>query len=462
MTDQKKLGKIKSSVFARGLSLAKLTLNTGASLAGHGIGTLLSSQDQKDEKWLVFLKNRALDFSKELGQLKGSLMKAGQMLSMYGEHFLPPEANDLLKSLQSQSPPLEWSEIEKVLLKELGKEKLAKLDVDPASIGSASLGQVHQARIKATGELIAIKVQYPGVDKAIDSDLRALRSFLNLIQVLPRGVATDHIFSEVRTMLIQEMDYELEATQTENYGKLLKDDKRYIVPKVYREFSGVRVIATSFEKGISPDDRLVLSLTQERRNRLAINYFELYLRELFEWGLVQTDPHLGNYRVRLSPTGEDQLILFDFGAVRKYSDEFLHPYRRMVKAAFINDREALAKYAMQLKFIEKGDDPGLIRLFEEFCMGTVEPFLAPDDSRIDRGQIDADGNYDWKNSDLPKRLTRQVFEMIQKFRLRTPPREILFLDRKTGGTFIFMSVLGAKTSAREQMLKYMDPLKFDE
>jgi predicted unusual protein kinase regulating ubiquinone biosynthesis (AarF/ABC1/UbiB family) len=461
MGDEKKIEKIRSSVFSRGLRLAKLTMNTGASLAGHGLGTLLSSPERKSEKWRDFLKGRASEFSTELGELKGSLMKAGQMLSMYGEHFLPPEANELLKSLQSQSPPLAWPAIEKVLRENFSSEQMQQLEIDPVAVGSASLGQVHTARIKATGEVIALKIQYPGVDKAIDSDLRALRSFLNMIQVLPRGVATDHIFAEVRAMLVQEMDYALEARQTEEYGERLKGDSRFVVPRVYREFSNAKILATSFERGVSPDDPLVLALSQERRNRLALNFLDLYFAELFEWGVVQTDPHLGNYRVRLSPDGNDRLILLDFGAVRRYSEDFLHPYHRMIKAALDNDMEALSRAALTLRFLHEGDDPNLVKYFEDFCVGTIEPFMPPEDPRNTRGQINERGEYDWKNSDLPRRLTRLVFEMIQKFHVRPPPREILFLDRKTGGVFIFLSVLGAKICARPLLVQRLQNIRTD-
>src|SRR5690606_19398227 len=118
------------------------------------------------------LQNQAALLSNELGELKGSLMKAGQMLSMYGEHFLPPEANALLKSLQQDSRPLLWEAIEPHLKKYLPEEKLAELEIEKDALACASLGQVHRARIKATGEMICLKIQYPQVDKAIDSDLK--------------------------------------------------------------------------------------------------------------------------------------------------------------------------------------------------------------------------------------------------------------------------------------------------
>ncbi|PWU22122.1 MAG: ABC transporter [Bdellovibrio sp.] len=455
MADQKKLNKIKSTVLMRGLSLAKMTINTSAQLASHGVSSLFSSADKKQESWKELLKGQARILSNELGELKGSLMKAGQMLSMYGEHFLPAEANEMLKSLQAESPALEWPAIEKELKKNLSAEKLAELEIDHEPVGSASLGQVHRARIKQTDEWLALKIQYPGVKKAIDSDLKALKSIFGLLKLLPRGNMADHLFAEVRDMLMQETDYQLEAEETETYRKRLQDDPRFVVPRVYREYCGRQVLATSYEKGHRPDEPLILNLSQERRNRLSLAFLDLYFRELFDWGIVQTDPHLGNYRVRLSPSGQDQLVLLDFGAVRKYPKEFLDPYYRMVSAAYFNNTEELNSAALELRFLTENDSPALRQLFEDFCLMTVEPFLSFDDPRNHVGQIQPDGSYDWGSSDLPQRLTKKVFQMIQRFELRPPPREILFLDRKTGGVFVFLKVLGAHINARDLLLSYL-------
>ncbi len=439
----KELQKIKSSVFGRGLTLARMTLTTGAGLASQGARGLFASDEKKSENWKNFLTGQAQFFSQELGELKGSLMKAGQMLSMYGEHFLPPEANQFLRTLQADSPPVAWSVLEKEIKKSLSPEKLSLLEIQREPIGTASLGQVHKATIKSTGEVIALKVQYPGVDKAIESDLRALKSFFNMMKFLPKGKTTDQIFEEVKDMLVQEMDYELEANETEFYRERLKSDTRFIVPKVYREFCGPKVIATSFEMGVNPGESLIRNLSPERRNRLALNFLDLYFKELFEWGVVQTDPHLGNYKIRISPTGEDQMVLLDFGATRKYAREFLDPYHQMIQAVINQDKEALSDAAFKLKFLIETDDPGLKTLFEDFCLMTVEPFTK-------------DADYDWGTSDLPQRLAKKVFQMIQKFDLRPPPREILFLDRKTGGVFIFLSVLRANINGRALLLKYLE------
>ncbi|ASD63543.1 ABC1 kinase family protein [Bdellovibrio bacteriovorus] len=452
----KKIEKIKSSVFSRSLSLAKLTIQAGASIAQHGVTTALKSKESKEETWKQLLQNQAQSISAELGELKGSLMKAGQMLSMYGEHFLPPEANDLLKSLQHDSPPLSWEAIEPTLKKQLPPEKLELLEIEKEALASASMGQVHRARIKATGESIVLKIQYPNVDRAIDSDLRAIKTLLGTLKLLPKDFNMDPVFAEVREMLVQETDYEMEATLTEDFHNRLAGDSRFVVPKVIREFSGPRILATTFERGLRADDSLIQSLPQERRNRLALNFLDLYFKEIFEWGVVQTDPHAGNYRIRIDPQGRDQLVLFDFGATRSYDLDFLTPYRRMVKGSLLNDRALFMKAAMDLKFVHDNDDPVLKQVFEEFCFETVEPFIEYTDPRNNQGQIAADGTYDWKNTTLPQRLSKKVFQIIRGFHFRTPPREIIFLDRKTGGVFIFLAVLRAKVRGRDLLLKYIE------
>lgn len=457
----KQLQKIKSSVFQRSLSLTKLTLNTGVKVAGHGISTLFSNDAEKQEKWQEFLTSQAKNLSRELGELKGSLMKAGQMISMYGELFLPPEANDFLKTLQSQSPPLQYSEIEKLLIAQLGEEKLKLLEIDPVSIGTASLGQVHKAKIKSTGEWIALKVQYPGVEQAIESDLKAMRSFLSMLNLLPGDFQTDVLFTEVKEMLHQEVQYRSEAIQTKRYRELFKDDPRFVIPRVIDEFCSDKVIATSFERGLSPDDPMVKALSQERRNNLAIAYLDLYFQELFQHGYVQTDPHLGNYKVRLNPQGQDQLVLLDFGAVREYNKEFLKSYYRMVKSSLLRNPKALERAAMNLKFIQGDDSAELKKLFETFCLMTVEPFLDPKDPMNKQELMDSDGFYDWKKSDLPKRLSTIVIKIIKEFPVRTPPRELVFLDRKTGGVFVFLAVLGAKIRGRDLLLKYLQDVDIE-
>ncbi len=165
----------------RGMSLLGLTLASGVKYAGFTLGNLLTNKEQRGERWDKFLALQSSMLVEELGRLKGSIMKAGQMLSVYGEHFFPPEVNRILKTLQMQSRAVSWDEMAKVLVAQLGDEILSELHIDPEPLAAASMGQVYRATHKESGEVLAIKVQYPGVDKAIDSDLNTLNKISPII-----------------------------------------------------------------------------------------------------------------------------------------------------------------------------------------------------------------------------------------------------------------------------------------
>jgi len=442
-SNRKNLKKIKSGVLQRGFSLAKMALATGTKLTGHQIQELWQNDAERQSRWNQFLQGRAKSLSSELGELKGSLMKAGQMLSMYGEYFLPPEANEFLKSLYSDSPPLEFQEIEKILHEEWEPEIRAELEIDPVSIGSASIGQVHRAVIKSTGEHVAIKVQYRGVDRAIESDLKAIRAFLSMLKLLPRDLPMDPVFDEVRSMLQQEMDYGLEADATEAYAKRLAGDSRFVIPRVFRRYCRRKILVTSLEAGLPPDHPAVLGLSLQRRNQIAENFLDLYMLEFFQWGVVQTDPHLGNYKIRLQPENSglpDQLVLLDFGAVRAYAPEFLSAYKRMIFHALDDKRAEFEIAATELKFLSGSEGPQAREHFYKICRLIVEPFQG--------------GIFDYRSSDLPKRTTAEAFQLIRGFKIDPPPQEVVFLDRKTAGVFIMMVVLGARFDPRPHLIQH--------
>jgi len=471
-----RLKKIKSGVLSRGLALAKVSVSAGTRAASHAMGSLFASDDEKAERFKEMLISQVNSLTHELGQLKGSLMKVGQLLSMYGEHFLPPEANALLKSLQSQSPPVEWKEMEKVLKRQFAqstfegpgeglsqgpkhstnKNKLDQLEIDPEPIGSASLGQVHRAKLRSSGQWVAMKIQYPGVDRAIEGDLKALQSILSLSKLIPKGPKYDDLFKEVRTMLHQEVDYSRELELTEEFRKYLGGDSRYVIPQTYPEFSTRRILTTSYESGLAVDSPEVLGLPLDRRNAIGIALLDLFFRELFEFGAVQTDPHFGNYRVRLGqPGGSDQLILFDFGAVRKFPKSFLGAYFEMVRGTFYRDQKRLLKGASGLGFILPDDSEELKEVFTQLCFLVSEPFCTPETPGVPAHLYNSQGAYRWGESDLPKRAAKKGAELVLSFKIRTPPREILFLDRKMGGIFIFLSVLKAEFLTRDVLKRYL-------
>lgn len=444
---QKKLRGIKTGALSRGLALARMSISVGSRAAAHSVGKFLQSEGTAAERFKSLLQDQAQTLARELGQLKGSVMKVGQMLSVYGDHFLPPEALTALKSLQSDSPPLEWKEVEKQLRRQLGPEKLARLEIDPEPLAAASLGQVHRARIKndPSAPELALKIQYPGVDTAIDSDLKALRTALGFSRLLPSGPDLDPLFDEVRTMLRREVDYVRELAALERFRERLGGDPRYIVPRAFPEFSSKRVLATSLELGQRVDGPEVAALSEERRNALAHAAMSLYIRELFEFQEVQTDPHVGNYRVRLGTGGApDQWVLFDFGAVREIPSGFLRSYRKLIRGSWQTDEALLRRGALELGLLEEGDDPELVALFMDLCRLLTEPF------RLEAGRV-----YDFAQSDLPKRIAGLAAKIVWGFRLRTPPQEFVFLDRKLGGMFALLAVLKARFNGSDILERHL-------
>ncbi|MEZ4871711.1 MAG: AarF/ABC1/UbiB kinase family protein [Bdellovibrionales bacterium] len=404
----KKLKKITSAGFERSFKLASWTAKTGAKWAGNKIKQSFADQIRKNELLEEFLIAQLESLTKEMGQLKGSVMKAGQMLSVYGEHFLPEKANEFLKTLQFQSPPLEYSVIEKQLKRELA-DKLDELEIDPEPFAAASLGQVHIAHVKETGEKLALKVQYPEVDKAIDADIRFLRKLLKTFGTISPNYDADVVIAEIKTMLHQEVDYIQEAQQTEEYRKYFSDNERLVIPTVNRKFSTKKVLATEFIDSVPFDDPKVLQLPQDDRNKLGRIFLDYYYNELFVWGRVQTDPHFGNFRIQLSE-GKSKIVLLDFGAVKILEDHFKFPYKQMIKSAFFKQRSDFFAAAEKLGFILPDDAAEHKEYFYEFCQVMVEPFSEKYEKT----------GFDYKNSDLPQKVFTMGKEMVTRFKFRTP------------------------------------------
>ena len=281
--------------------MAKLGLKTGLA----AVGNYISPQDQED-----YLINQMKLITEELGQLKGTIMKVGQVLSMYGEHFLPPKANKILKSLQSSSPPLNWESIETTLKKELGMKAFNDLDIEKKALAAASLGQVHKAKIKETGEVIALKIQYPGVEEAIQSDIKNLKRVFNLGKIFPSEMKLDLIFQEIQSMLLNELDYTKELYWTQSVYNNLKDDELYLTPKPYPEFCTKKIMATKYIEGETVDSETVKNLSQEHRNQIGYTFLEHYFNELFLYKSVQTDPHLGNYKIHITESWKNPNLYF--------------------------------------------------------------------------------------------------------------------------------------------------------
>ena len=445
MAKSKKQSSLLTSAFGRGMRVAKWGLGAGTRAAGHVVSNLLSDDLTKSEALNRLIHSQVQSLTRELGQLKGSMMKVGQMLAMAGENVLPPEALELLRTLQSQAPALEWSKVEPVLRADLGSELLSELEIETEALGAASLGQVHRARVIASGQWLALKVQYPGVRGAIDSDLALLRRMLRVVNLLPTGAQYDDVMAEVREMLHREMDYAQEADAIETFGRLLAGDARWTVPQVIRRYTRGRILATEYMEGVALDDPTILALPEEQKRDLATAYAEIFFKEVFEFGKVQTDPHFGNYRVQLNAggSGKHRLVLLDFGAVRELTPKFVQAYGDIMRASAMGNRAGIVRAGQALEFLRSEDSERAKDFFADLCILIGEPMLAPQP-------------YDWGASDLPIRIKKRSGELALQFKLRPPPRQIVFVDRKLAGVFFVLNRLRVRWDGRALLGRYLN------
>ncbi len=449
------LARIKTGSFERRLSLTRAGLFAGTRMAGSSIAGLFTGPENREEKRRERAGREARYLAEELGKLKGSVVKIGQMMAIYGEHFLSPEVTAALHTLEDRTTALAWPAIREVLVEELGEARLAELVVEEEPIACASLAQVHRARHRDDDLEICLKIQYPGVAQAIDSDLAAVAQLLRMARVVTAGRDFDGWLEEVRHMMHREVDYRLEAATTERFRALLAHDERFIVPRVLSGFSTARVLSTTFEPGYGLAADAVQQLPLARRNRLGMAGLELFLLELFTWGEMQTDPNFGNYRIRLAENEQehDSIVLLDFGAVQEFPDAFLQPLRQMVRATYEQDLEGVLAGGYALRFMRPHWPRAVSEEFARTCMQCLEPLARQ--SNPPPHALNADGAYRWRESDLPTRVARQAARSALNRHFQVPPREFVFLNRKLIGVYTFIAVLGTEYNGQHVLEKHL-------
>lgn len=481
------LDELKTSPLDRRLSIAKASLNIGGRWAANTARGLFQSKTQKQHNNKAFAREQAQYLVDELGKLKGSVVKIGQMLALYGDSFLPKEIVDALHTLDDKTAPLSWQTIYRTLYNELG-DTVNTLTIDPTPIGTASLAQVHKASISSTahtkdsttpnnaisthlsnnttsnnedlsnnhlGDDIVLKIQYPNIAGAIDSDLALFKQLLKLTNIVPQTRSLDDWFSEIQTLLYNEVDYAKEADTTERFFARLANDNRYIVPKIYRQYCTKRLLAMSYEAGVSLNDPILATLSQARRNRLGQAALDIIIKEIFVWGEMQTDPNFGNYLVRLDTNNHanDQLVLLDFGAVKTFEPKLITIAQNLLKAGYHQDKQAMLQAMSGYAFFDTMNDVVKSDMAEVFLLAT-EPFADP--KKLGNSPyLDDNGHYLWASSDLYNRVTAKAGNSMKSIEFSLPPKEMMFISRKFIGAYALLSMLDARTDSQALIGAYL-------
>lgn len=463
MSEKKTVKRIKTGALERRFSMARAGFLAGTRLAGKSASSyvfdrLLLDKDERELRQKEILSEQAQWLVDELGKLKGSIVKVGQMMALFGEHFLPQEVTDALHTLEDDTTAVHWRTLEPHIRKRLGEQRYAELDIDPVPLAAASLGQVHKALHKESGRMLCLKIQYPGVAEAIDSDLNMLVQLLRLTRLVPMTSAFKEWVGEVRSMMHRELDYRLEFETTQFFHDELKNDPRYIVPEVFSEYSNALILATSFEEGVKVDDKSVLTLPQKRRNDIGKAIMDLFCREVFEWKKMQTDPNFGNYLIRADEV-QDKIILLDFGAFRDFEDEIILPARKMIYFAYHHDAKRLIDAFQEINFLDKGVPRKVMEQFAELCFIGVEVLQDPDKYPPPANVLNEKKEYLWGESDLPSRILAEAGKNAFSTHFDVPPKEFIFLSRKLLGAYTFLHVIEAQVRGNlilDPFLKQME------
>jgi len=254
------------------------------------------------------------DVARELGNMKGALMKFGQLLGFIME-ALPPEAQQALAMLQADAPPMAPEAAEAVVRAELGAapEKVF-LDWQRVPIAAASVGQVHRA-VTRDGRDVAVKVQYPGVGDAIETDLNNTEGLYRLVGAFAlKGLDTKGLVDELRDRMRDELDYRMEAANQREFAEAFADHPFVRIPAVDTAHSTTRVLTTEWAEGISFADFLA-GAGPAARARAGEGIWRFAQHAIHRMRAFNGDPHPGNYRF----DRDGQVTFLDFGLVKRWS-----------------------------------------------------------------------------------------------------------------------------------------------
>ena len=405
---------------------ARLAGGIAGGVLSEGARRLASGQRPTLDQLLLTPAN-ARRLTDRLAHLRGAAMKLGQMISMDAGDLLPPELAEILSRLRERADFMPPRQLDKVLAEEWGKDwRTTFRRFEPRPIAAASIGQVHRALTK-DGRTLAIKVQYPGIAKSIDSDVDNVAALLKLTGLLPPELDIAPLLAAAKEQLREEADYLREGAMMQRFAGLLEGRDQFVVPTLDEELTTARVLAMSYEEG-GPIEGLTEE-SQDLRDEVFAHFIELVARELFDTRLMQTDPNFANYRWQ-AKTG--RIVLLDFGATREVSEGLSQDYRTLLEAGIAEDREAVLTAAVEAGFV----NPKAVERHPERIRRAVDIIVT---------QMARDEPLDFGDRAFVPEIRETVMPIAQdRESWHLPPAETLFVQRKISGT----ALLGAKLGAR--------------
>lgn len=367
----------------------------------------------------------------QLAHLRGAAMKLGQMISMDAGDMLPPELAAIMGRLRENAYSMPPSQLQTVLAKQWGRDWRTRFaGFEPSPIAAASIGQVHRATTR-DGRLLAIKVQYPGVADSIEADVDNVATLLRISGTLPPGLDIGPLLQAAKEQLKEEADYLREGEQMARFGTMLADSPEFIVPTLDREFTTARVLAMSFVDGVAVET--LADAPQDTRDRVMRTLIGLVLRELFEFGEMQTDPNFANYRYQ-PDTGK--LVLLDFGASRPVASATSEGYRGLLQAGLLGDKDLIKQAATAAGILSEN-----ITLHHGDVLDRmIEAIVA---------ELNRHGPFDFGDRAFVNLVRDDGMALASdRSSWHLPPADMLFVQRKISGTALLAARLKARVDVR--------------
>jgi len=409
-------------------ALGQIAGGIASGMVAEGL-TRLAQGERPHLRDLLLTPSNARMAAEQLSRMRGAAMKLGQMISLEPGEFLPAELQAIFSQLRSSAHFMPPGQLSSCLSDAWGPDWRRHFrDFDMTPMAAASIGQVHRA-VLASGRPVAVKVQYPGVLKSIDSDIDNVSTFLRMSGLLPSGLDIAPHLAEAKRQLREEADYLREAEEMRRFGRLLADDPRFVVPAPVDELLRPTVLPMDFIEGL-PLERLVGSPPRDRDAAMqAIS--DLALRELFTFGYMQTDPNFANY---LWCPANGRVALLDFGAVRPVSPQSAAAYHALLQAALAGSVEAVRGALTDMNYLSRRQTDRYGKELDQMISIVLDHVLKAPDGLVDfsdRGPLVA-----IRERAVPIFADRALWAL--------PSPDKIFLQRKITG----LALLGMKLQVR--------------
>lgn len=376
--------------------------------------------------------------TRTMGEMKGAFMKLGQMMSFVSDD-VPPEYRAALQSLQAKAPPMDFALIRDVAERSLGKpleRAFSRFDEEP--LAAASIGQVHRARL-STGEEVVVKIQYPGVGDAIRADLKNVGFLYRIVGMFYPALDTAAVVEELRSRLVEELDYEREAENQMVFHDLYKDHPYIRVPRVFKSHSSGLVLTSEYVEGRRFED--ILGASEAERSRYGEILYRFVFGSIIKLGVFNGDPHPGNYLF----DAEGRVVFLDYGCIKYFPEPMMRTWTQLVCAHLDGKRDEFLRLLHELGFFGPKAELRADPVYEYFGY-FYEPFRIERDFTFTRA-------YNAKSMEMMFKPKGDIAPLHKQMNM---PHDFVLVNRIQWGVYSILAQLDATGNWHQIHREYLN------